>query len=542
VHDEHWWQGAVIYQIYPRSFADANGDGIGDLAGILSRLDHLRGGPISLGVDAVWLSPFYPSPLADFGYDVSDFTDVASEFGTLADLDALIAASHARGLRVLLDLVADHTSDQHPWFVEARSSRESEYRNWYWWADPGHDGGLPNNWTSAFGESAWLLDEVSGQYYLHSFFPEQPDLNWANPAVPNAMADVMRFWMRRGIDGFRVDAIDAVGKDPSLSDNPRELRRPTPFPADPAGQYRLWNRDRPETADVVRAMRRVADEFEDRVLLGEAYVPAERIVAYAGDGSDDRLHLAFDFELFLSEWDADLFGHAIARGLAYSAPGTAPAWAFSNHDQRRHASRFGLDAAPLAALIQLTLRGTSVLYAGEEIGMIDGESLTGPGHDRVGRDRSRTPMQWDGSASGGFSSGRPWLPLVDPKRANVADQARDPRSLFALYRRLIALRASSRAMRHGQQRMIDGLGPDILAWTRTLGSERILVLANMSRQEATVDVRRFGQEGRVLLGTSIRGDPPQPIPDLEHVHLDGLEGLIAELTPAGSPRAVIGRG
>jgi alpha-glucosidase len=541
VQDERWWQGAVIYQIYPRSFADADGDGIGDLPGILSRLDHLRGGPMSLDVDAIWLSPFYPSPLADFGYDVSDFTGVDPEFGTLDDLDRLIAACHARGLRVLLDLVANHTSDQHPWFVEARSTRDSQHRAWYWWADPRPDGGPPNNWTSAFGDPSWLLDEGTGQYYLHSFFPEQPDLNWANPAVSDAMADVMRFWMKRGIDGFRVDAIDAVGKDPFLSDNPPELHRPIPFPADRAGQYRLWNRDRPEAARVVRAMRRVADEFDDRVLLGEAYVPAERIGAYAGDGCDDRLHIAFDFELFLSEWDADLFGHAIARGLAYSAPDTAPAWAFSNHDQRRHASRFGLDAAPLAALILLTLRGTCVLYAGEEIGMVDGEHGTGPVHDRVGRDRSRTPMQWDGSPSGGFSTGRPWLAPVDPQRANVADQARDPGSLFVLYRRLIALRASSPVMRRGDQRMLHGIGPGILAWTRSLGSERVLVLANMAREEATVDVRRVGDEARGLLGTVVPDRDGQLISDLASLHLDGLEGRILELAPSGPARAVIGR-
>jgi alpha-glucosidase len=530
VQSEHWWQGAVIYQIYPRSFADANGDGIGDLPGILSRLDHLRGGPTALGADAVWLSPFFPSPLADLGYDISDYTDVAPEYGSLDDLDALIAACHARGLRVLLDLVANHTSNQHPWFTDARSSRASRHRDWYWWADPGSDGGSPNNWTTAFGDPAWLLDEVTGQYFLHSFFAEQPDLNWANPEVPSVMAEVMRFWLNRGVDGFRVDAIDAVGKDPELSDNPRELLRPFPFAPDPAGQYRLWNRDRPVTAQVVRAMRHVTDEYEDRLLLGEAYVPAERIGAYAGDGSDERLHLVFDFELLLSEWDADPFGHAIARGLAYSAPGTAPAWAFSNHDQRRHASRFGLDAAPLAALILLTLRGTSVIYAGEEIGMVDGEPGTGPGHDPFGRDRSRSPMQWDGTRTGGFSSGRPWLPLVDPERANVEDQARDPGSLLSLYRRLIELRSASATLRCGEQRMLYDLGPGILAWTRSLAGEQLLVVANMTRQPTTIDLQAIAGGARVLVATSL-GREGSALPDLRRVPFGPLEGLILELTP-----------
>ncbi len=299
-----WWDGAVIYQIYPRSFADSNGDGIGDLAGIRGRLDHLAGTDASLGVDAIWLSPIYPSPQHDFGYDISDYTDVAPEYGTLADADALIAACHERGIRFLMDLVPCHTSIEHPWFVEARSSRHSPKRDWYVWSDPAPDGGVPTNWEAAFGGSTWEWDPETEQYYLHSFYPEQPDLNWRNPAVAEAMADAMRFWFRRGVDGFRVDAIFAAIKDDLLRDNPPD-RRPHVIPGlgGNAGQDPLWSMNRPEVHDVIRHLRSIADEFPGRVLVGEAYLPMEELAGYLGHGRDDEFHLAFNFELLLSPCD-----------------------------------------------------------------------------------------------------------------------------------------------------------------------------------------------------------------------------------------------
>ena len=436
---DRWWEGAVIYQIYPRSFADANGDGIGDLRGILDRLDHLRGTDASLGVDAIWLSPMYPSPLHDFGYDVSDYVDVAPEFGTLADLDALVAACHARGLRFLLDLVPCHTSIEHPWFADSRSSRSSPKRDWYIWADAPPGGGPPSNWEAAFGGSSWEWDGATGQFYLHSFYPEQPDLNWRNPAVAEAMAEVMRFWFRRGVDGFRVDAIFAAIKDDLLRDNPPDRRAAAiPGMGRERGQDPLWSMSRPEVHDVVRQLRRVADEFPGRVLVGEAYVPVEELAAYLGAWRrrrvPPRLQLrAPPLPVGAPRPDA---GHR-ALGGAPSAR-HLPTYAISNHDQSRHATRWGPERARAAALLLLTLRGVAVLYAGEEIGMVDADpaSLPDPPFDRAGRDGCRTPMQWDASPRRRLHERDAWLPLVDPATRNVADQAADPGSLLSLYRRL----------------------------------------------------------------------------------------------------------
>ena len=348
-HPAPWWQGAVIYQVYPRSFADSNGDGVGDLAGILGHLDHVA----ALGVDAIWLSPIYPSPLHDVGYDITDYTDIAAEYGTLADLDALIAACHARGLRLLLDLVPCHTSVEHPWFAEARASRASARRDWYIWADPATDGGPPNNWVAAFGSSSWELDPPSGQYYLHSFYPEQPDLNWRNPAVATAIHDVMRFWFERGVDGFRVDAIAHAIKDDQLRDNPPAVHGRTVFGIDASGHERLWNVERPEVHEVIRGMRAVSDGYPERVLIGEVYTPTEMLAGFLGHGRDDEFPLAFNFELLHSPWDATAFRLAIERSEALTPAFTNPTYALSNHDQVRHATRYGAGAVRLAALLLL---------------------------------------------------------------------------------------------------------------------------------------------------------------------------------------------
>ncbi len=503
--DNRWWDGAVIYQVYPRSFADANGDGIGDLAGIARRLDHLRGTDASLGVDAIWLSPIYPSPLHDFGYDISDYTDVAPEYGTLADLDALIEACHVRGLRFLMDLVPCHTSVEHPWFVESRSSRENPKRDWYIWADASTGGGPPSNWTAAFGGPSWEWDEPTGQYYLHSFYPEQPDLNWRNPAVAEAMAEVMRFWFRRGVDGFRVDAIFAAIKDELLRDNPPD-RRPGAIPGlgGSSGQDPLWSLNRPEVHDVIRHLRRIAAEFPGRVLVGEAYVPVEELAAYLGRGADDEFHLAFDFELLLSPWEHQHLTLAIERSEALHPAGVWPTYALSNHDQSRHATRWGPERARAAAFMLLTLRGVAVMYAGEEIGMIDADParLPSPPYDRAGRDGYRTPMQWDATPSGGFTTGRPWLPLVDPATRSVAGQTDDPESLLALYRRLIAARGASDALGRGAHRSIFGVGTDVLAWLREADDERALVLLNVRGERRACDLTVVTAEtGDVIVAT-----------------------------------------
>ena len=526
-----WWQGAVIYQVYPRSFADANGDGIGDLAGITARLDHL----VTLGVDAIWLSPIYPSPLHDFGYDITDYTDVAAEYGTLADMDALIAACHANDLKVLLDLVPCHTSIDHPWFSEARAGRDAARRDWYIWADPGPDGQPPNNWVAAFGNSAWSLDPRSGQYYLHSFYPEQPDLNWRNPAVAAAIHDAMRFWFERGIDGFRVDAIAHAIKDDQLRDNPPAAHARTVFGIDSSGHERLWNIERPEVHDVIRGMRRVADEYPGRVLIGEIYTPAELLAGFLGHGRDDEFQLAFNFELLHTPWRADALRLAIERSEALTPATTNPTYALSNHDQRRHATRHGHDAVRLAALVLLTLRGTITLYAGEEIGQEDAPALPGPAHDRAGRDAQRTPMQWDASPRGGFTTGEPWLPLTDPAARNIADQSADPGSPLTLYRRLIALRREHPALHHGAQRGILALPGEVIGWTREAPDERLMVLANLGADTVTVTHREL-DGSRILIATELSREGTDVDGPLR---LRAAEGLVVELAVPRRARSML---
>ena len=513
----------MIYQVYPRSFADSDGDGIGDLRGIISRLDHLKGAPGALDVDAIWLSPIFPSPLADFGYDVSDYTDVDPVFGSLHDLDELVTACHARGLRVLLDLVACHTSDRHPWFLESRSSRTSPRRDWYIWADPTPDGGPPNNWTAVFGGSAWKLDEATDQYFLHSFYPEQPDINWRNPAVAEAMHDAMRFWLARGVDGFRVDAIQRAIKDDRLRDNP------PPGPPDPwfpegdpdfATQEHLWDGDRPEVHDVVRGLRRVADEY-GALLVGEVYAPVDRLAGYLGAGRADEFQLAFDFELLQSPWDARVMSLAVERAEAYHPTDSWPTYALSNHDQRRTATRYGPERARLAAFLLLTLRATAFVYAGEEIGMRDATRPL-PRHDRAGRDAQRTPMQWDPTPLGGFTTGDPWLPLTDPEQTNVAAQRDDPASLLAFYRALIGARRTSAALRAGSHRSIFGLPEGVIAFVRETDEERVVVALNLGDEPRTLDLARWGERGVPLIGTD--GSVVAPV-GLARLELAGLEGV-----------------
>jgi alpha-glucosidase len=517
-----WWAGGVIYQVYPRSFADANGDGVGDLAGLMSHLDHMAGTDHSLGVDAVWLSPIYPSPLADYGYDISDFTGVAAEYGTLADLDRLTEACHARGLRLMLDLVPCHTSIEHPWFIESRASRTSARRDWYTWADPAPGGGPPNNWKAAFGGSAWELDLTSGQYYLHSFYPEQPDLNWRNPAVADAIAGVLRFWFDRGVDGFRVDAITHAMKDPLLRDNPPAGPPIPPFPAERTGQDHLRDDDRPEMSDVGRFLRGVANEYPERLLLAEAYLPVERLARYLGS---DGFQRAFDFELSLIDWGAEPLRRTIERAERFTPAASEPTWALSNHDLSRHATRFGEERSRLAALLLLSLRGTICLYAGEEIGMVDGPDPATPLHDRFGRDRQRTPMQWEASPSGGFTAGESWLPLVDAAARNVADQSGDPASLLNLYRGLLALRRGSPALRHGALRLVDDLPPDLVAWIRSSDRERVLAVGNMGDDATTVDLSAIASRGEAVASTGARRGTLQ----LGELRVDPLEGLLLRL-------------
>jgi alpha-glucosidase len=483
-----WWQTGVIYQIYPRSFQDSNGDGIGDLPGILSRLDYLHW----LGVNALWLSPIFPSPMADFGYDVSNHTDIHPLFGTLEDFDALLTAAHRLRLKVLLDYVPNHTSDQHPWFLESRSSRANPRRAWYLWRDPGPDGAPPNNWRSVFGGGAWHWDEHTGQYYLHTYLKEQPDLNWRNPDVQQAMLSVLRFWLDRGVDGFRVDAVSRLIKDAAWRDDPPN---PDYTPGqDPYTQLLpTYSRDQPELRDVIRRMRQVLDEYDDRMMIGEAYLPLPRLLPYYEAG----FHFPFNFQLVRGlAWQPAVIGPVIDAYEGLLAGLHWPNWVLGNHDNPRVATRAGLGRARVAAMLLLTLRGTPTLYYGDEIGMrdvhIQPAAARDPWEKNVpgqGRDPARTPMQWEGGPHAGFTTGAPWLPIAeDYPQVNVATLRRDPGSLLSLYRRLLSLRATEPALQTGR-------------YAPVLTDERVLAY----RREQFVVVLNFASESITVNHTEVQG-------------------------------------
>ncbi|HKO93865.1 MAG TPA: alpha-amylase family glycosyl hydrolase [Polyangiaceae bacterium] len=499
-----WWQHGVIYQVYPLSFADSNGDGSGDLRGIVARLGHLRW----LGVDAVWISPIYPSPMADFGYDVSDYCDVDPRFGNLADFDALTTEAHRLGLRVILDFIPNHTSAQHPWFVESRSSRENAKRDWYLWRDPAPLGGPPNNWLAEFGGPAWQFDPATGQYYQHSFLKEQPDLNWRNPEVQEAMLEVMRFWLQRGVDGFRVDAIHHLFKDAQFRDNPPNPKfRPGMLPR--RQLLRKYSTDLPEVQGAARAMRAALGADPDRVLIGEAYLPLPRLVAYYGDQLDG-FHLPFNFHLIESRWDAAALAAMIAEYEACLPPGAWPNWVLGNHDRSRIQSRVGPAQARVAAVLLCTLRGTPTMYYGDELGMCDvpiaADQVRDPFEKNVpgmglGRDPERTPMQWSPAAHAGFSTATPWLPLAaDFQRVNVEVQSRDPASMLSLYRDLLALRRARQALSIGSYQALTVQAP-LLGYVRAHGSERIAVLLNLSATPQPLLVPEVPPSARLLLST-----------------------------------------
>jgi alpha-glucosidase len=500
-----WWREGVLYQIYPRSFQDSDGDGIGDLRGVISRLDHLNGTPDSLGIDAIWLSPFYPSPMADFGYDVSDYCAVDPRFGTIADFDDLVQEAQARGIRVIVDLVPNHSSDQHPWFVESRSSRNNPKRDWYVWADPAPDGGPPNNWQSAFRlrqTAAWTLDPATGQYYHHSFLPEQPDLNWWNPEVREAFDEILRFWLDRGVDGFRIDVAHRMARDPELRDNPDYGLAEGEYLVHWTEENAPRDQDWPEVHEIHRRFRRILDGYQARMAIGEVFIlDPERLMGYYGAGNDE-LHLAFNFAFLRAPWSAVAFREEVERFEGLLPPGAWPDYTLSNHDNPRAVSRYALDGdlergrrrARLAALMLLTLRGTPFLYYGEEIGMADGPIPPDRVVDVAGRDPARTPMQWDGTPNAGFTTGRAWLPVAaEAATVNVAAQRADPSSMLAFQRELIRIRRASPALRRGSYRTMEGLPTDVFGYTRTDTDGSWLVLLN------------FGQEGRrVALPSGVR--------------------------------------
>jgi alpha-glucosidase len=521
-----WWQCGIVYQVYPRSFQDSNGDGIGDLKGITSRLDYL----VELGVDAVWISPIYPSPMADFGYDVSNYTDIDPMFGTLADFDVLLAAAHARGLKIILDFVPNHTSDQHPWFIESRSSRDNAKRDWYIWRDGKADGSVPNNWVSEFGGSSWTFDDATRQHYYHAFLKEQPDLNWRNKDLRVAMLEVLKFWLDRGVDGFRVDAIHHLIEAEHLADNPtnpdwREGQSPARRLA------RIYSLDQAETHSCIAEMRALADRYDDRVLIGEASLPIEQLMAYYGKEMPG-FHLPFNFHLIKSPWEPRTIAALIEQYEGALAGGAErwPNWVLGNHDRSRVASRVGPEQARVAAMLLLTLRGTPTIYQGEEIGMADVAIPTQATRDPwemnvpglgLGRDPERTPMQWDASDNAGFTSTEPWLPLSGDRRTvNVATQRGDARSTFSLYRKLIALRRREPALSVGVHVKAEAVG-DVLTYRRFHAGRWITVALNFSSQACEIQRRKEVQE--IVLSTHL--DRAETIGG-DVVHLRANEGLV----------------
>ena len=508
-----WWKGATIYQIYPRSFQDTTGDGIGDLNGITQRLDHIA----SLGVQAIWISPFFTSPMADFGYDVADFCDVDPIFGTLADFDALVEKAHALGLKVTIDQVYSHTSDKHPWFEESRRSRDNDKADWYVWADAKPDGTPPNNWQSVFGMGAWEWDARRGQYYLHNFLREQPDLNLHNPAVQEAILNVTRFWLDRGVDGFRLDALNFGMHDQALTDNPVETefkRRPTrPFDF----QRHSNNMSQPEIVPFIERIRSVIDAY-DREIFTVAEVggprPLDEMKAFTAGNNRLNSAYAFDF-LYADSISADLVRKTQAEWPGVSGEGW-PSWAFENHDAPRAVSRWRGSCAParyskLLALLLTSLRGNAFVYYGGELGLTQGEiafeDLKDPEAitnwpETLGRDGARTPMPWNGSGNdyAGFSDAKPWLPVQEDHRVNsVTDQDRDPDSVLNFQRAVIALRNSCKVLREGDIRF-EGEG-DLLVFDRTLGGQTRRCVFNLTDAPLPYE----GQEKAALaVGEAVR--------------------------------------
>jgi alpha-glucosidase len=533
-----WWQHAVVYEVYPRSFADSNGDGIGDLKGIESKLDYLK----QLGVDAIWITPCYPSPQIDFGYDVSDYESIDLMYGTLEDFDHLARAAKKKHIRIIMDFVLNHTSDQHPWFLDSKSSRTSSHRDWYIWRDGKGDGEPPNNWISGFGGSTWKFDPTTGQYYYHYFATGQPDLNWRNPAVEKAMFDVTRFWYKHGVSGFRLDAVDLLFEDPDLHDNPvlpglNEL-----------GDQKTdekYNDKLPENHDVLRRLRSVADE-SDAVLIGETYTEsAAELKEYYG-ARNDEIQLPMDFMFCaIDKLSAAEFRKQIA--LAESTGGW-PTYVIGNHDMARSLMRYGDGThndqiAKLMAGLYLTLRGTPIMYYGEEIGMEnnnptqkedvkDPMGITGwPGYK--GRDGERTPMQWDDSANAGFTkAAKPWLPVPpSAKTHNVASELSDPNSILQFYRQLLVLHHRNRALLDGDYVALNQDDSNVLAYLRRYKNSAVLIVLNMSATPQHVSFNLSAEgfsstKAKTLLTTLT----PAPSGKLDQIALEPFAVYIAQVS------------
>ena len=532
-HDQKqwlWWQDGIIYQVYPRSFQDSNGDGVGDLRGIITRLDHLKW----LGVKAVWLSPVYPSPMADFGYDISDYTGIWPVFGSMKDFDDLLHQVHGLGMKLILDLVPNHSSDEHPWFLESRSSRDNPKRDWYIWKDAKADGSPPNNWLSVFGGSAWQWDDKTHQYYYHAFLVRQPDLNWRNPEVEKAMHGVMRFWLDKGVDGFRVDAMWHMVKDLQWRDNPRN-----PDYKEWMSTYEqllpVYSTDQPEMHGIVARMRKVLDKYDHRLMIAEIYLPVHRLVAYYGS-HDKEAHLPFNFMLISLPWDSRLLAAAIDEYEGALPEGDWPNWVMGNHDQPRISSRIGIQQAKVAAVLLLTLRGTPTLYYGDEIGMRDvpipedeirdPQGLNMPGKN-LSRDPERTPMLWDASANAGFTAGEPWLRLDRSyRRRNVEAEKNDPLSHLMLYRRLIELRQQEPSLMTGAYRPVCS-DHQLIAYIRQAeGHPPFLIVLNLTHRPCYFTPSTIRFTGVIVIDTL---PEQEQVSVTDTIDLFGDEGLVVKL-------------
>ena len=540
-----WWQRGVIYQIYPRSFQDTTGNGVGDLQGVIDRLDYLE----DLNIEAIWLSPFYPSPMADFGYDVADYCDVDPLFGDLATFDRLVEGAHRREIKIIIDWVPNHSSDQHPWFIESRSSRDNPKRDWYIWRDPkplpappqgGEEqvGGPPNNWGSFFGGPAWTYDEQTGQYYLHQFAKEQPDLNWRNPEVREAMYDTLRFWMERGVDGFRMDVIGLIIKDAALRDNPPNPDAPEDLPENDllSRQITKYNLDQDEVHDILKEIRQVLDEYDEIVAIGELWFDLPRWVKYYGVQGDE-LHLPINFRLAKQPWRADAIRETVEAVYDVLPDFAWHHFVLTSHDFPRTASRFGGQGpARIASMLLMTLWGTPTLYYGDELGFENGdippEKIQDPqglnlGPERT-RDVARTPMQWTTETYAGFCSAdvEPWLPVsADYVSRNVQAQAEAPFSILNLYRELLRYRRQTRALHGGEYRSVDDEADNCFVYLRVADDERRLVALNFSAEPCTVAVPDE-ETGRVVISTHL---DRQETVSLSALTLRPYEGVIIEL-------------
>lgn len=531
----HWWQSGVVYQIYPRSFMDTTGNGVGDLEGVIQKLDYLNDGSnSSLNIDAIWLSPIFTSPMADFGYDVADYCNIDPLFGDLAVFDRLIEQAHRRGIKVIIDYVPNHTSDRHPWFIESRSSRDNPKRDWYIWRDPGPDNQPPNNWGSHFGGPAWTFDEQTQQYYMHQFLPEQPELNWRNPQVKKALLDVLHFWLRRGVDGFRMDVIWLLLKHPGFPDNPLNPDAPPDLSPNDlrSRQIDKYCSDQPGILDIMRDIRRILDSYSDRCAIGEIYLPVDRWVRYYGENGDG-LHLPFNFRLIHIPWQAGAIRDSVNELEGALPPFAWPNYVLGNHDQPRLASRIGPAQARTAAMLLLTLRGTPTLYYGDELGLENGiippDKIQDPPGRNIdpshNRDVCRTPMQWEPAPFAGFSTVEPWLPVSDNYMTrNVAVQSDNPASMLNLYRKLLLYRRRTPALQWGSYRPLDipGIEDACFIYTRSAGEEKRIVALNFTGESQRISIPDTNQ-GWVDLSTHLDREGKV---SLEEIELRPYEGII----------------